>query len=250
MTLLGLKFPSPSGWITSRRVRQRQAEQAKNKTEEEADLSRLREWLPMIGTWFKSSRLPAEHDPYQSFIPNPKVTFIVHSPQDLVCGICQITELKFQHSKLGRVSRRRKAAFCDSVPVIAPCGHVAGSECMEKWLEENETCPFCREQLVHECGHRIPLQPITTDNIYFIPPTIPAGGSIPESCKYCYETDLFATAMARQNAAQRRFADAMAAYDITLLEDDLLAMLNAKEDFENLMSDHFRSPRLFRSTLW
>lgn len=42
----------------------------------------------------------------------------------------------------------KKAKENIETPVILPCNHIVGATCISKWLENADTCPMCRAQLV------------------------------------------------------------------------------------------------------
>ncbi|KAK3688570.1 hypothetical protein B0T22DRAFT_157838 [Podospora appendiculata] len=113
------------------------------------------------------------------FIPCPRLTFLIHKPDNLVCQICQETRLTFASH------RNTTTEWADNTPAILPCGHVFGFRCLERWLQISNTCAICRLAIRYECGHRIPPVAITAGTVLFLPRTIPYGGTIPSKCTQC-----------------------------------------------------------------
>lgn len=112
-----------------------------------------------------------------SYVPCPKITFLVDKPKDLVCEICLVSELKF---------RSCVRELTDNTPTILPCGHIAGYRCLKEWLRTHTNCPFCRMELKYNaCPHAITPRPVNKTNIHTIPKTIPEGGAITIQCKEC-----------------------------------------------------------------
>ena len=60
------------------------------------------------------------------------------NPEDRHCTICQEP---FQNP--GRITRSQSQR---ELAVRLPCNHVFGNECITRWLEEQDTCPYCRRR--------------------------------------------------------------------------------------------------------
>ncbi|KAH6692394.1 hypothetical protein F5X68DRAFT_200831 [Plectosphaerella plurivora] len=187
----------------------------------------------------RSNRSPVENDTFRSFIPYPKINFVIKSPEALICGLCQITPLKFGGDGLASIERRR-CLNPDSIPVITPCGHVAGANCMNTWLQADPSCPFCSMPLIYEeCGHRVHPKSVTNLDLGLIPPTIPEGGVIPRSCHSCHQVALYEIAEGLYDAAYDTLCDARAHYEDHAGHEELHLLLEATkklEGFENALS--------------
>ncbi|KAI0856646.1 hypothetical protein F4860DRAFT_395072 [Xylaria cubensis] len=114
-----------------------------------------------------------------SFIPSPKIAFLIDSPTNLICQICQQTPLKMAIS----------AADPDpSMIAILPCGHICCHDCSSSWLADHDSCPFCRIDLIHpNCKHKVQPRLIAQDTIHTVPETLPNGGAIGKMCFKCTE---------------------------------------------------------------
>lgn len=228
-----IRVPSSRRWITSRRIRLREAQKAE---QEEQQVSRLRTLLPKFGNWFKPTRGPIVEDPFCSFFPCPKITFLLDPPDDLICSICQETELVFPKDRYTYMADLDYDSL-DCIPVITPCGHVAGQTCMNTWLKSNRTCPFCRGPLTYECGHFIEPKRITPAEINLIPSTVPCGGVVPNDCESCTREKLLQAVQDRYQAAGHRLIDATARFQETSGFEEMIAMDEAWKEFENVQID-------------
>ncbi|KAI1734029.1 hypothetical protein F4680DRAFT_439809 [Xylaria scruposa] len=114
-----------------------------------------------------------------SFIPSPKITFLIDSPKNLICQICQQTPLKMAIS----------AADPDpSMIAILPCGHIACHGCISSWFTKSDLCPFCRIEMIHpKCRHQVQPRLIAQDTIHSLPETLPNDGAIGDMCFKCTE---------------------------------------------------------------
>ncbi|KAI0813802.1 hypothetical protein GGR55DRAFT_635952 [Xylaria sp. FL0064] len=116
-----------------------------------------------------------------SFVPSPKVTFLIDKPTNLTCQICHQAQLKLA------VTAEDPAP---DMACILPCAHIACCECMNAWLESHTSCPFCRVSLIHtRCKHQVKPRLIAQDTIHSIPQTVPNGGKIGAMCFRCTEKD-------------------------------------------------------------
>ncbi|KAI1386115.1 uncharacterized protein F4822DRAFT_306024 [Hypoxylon trugodes] len=115
----------------------------------------------------------------ESFFPNPMVTFLVDQPQNLTCQICLDMPVKLASRDHGGTA---------DLSAILPCGHVGCYHCLIASLEQNSSCPFCRERLVYEdCRHEVEPIPLTYGNIISLPKTLSKGGVIGKNCRACDE---------------------------------------------------------------
>jgi len=147
--------------------------------------ARGEELHPVRAGWLTREAL---YQPSESFIPCPKITFIIYKPRNLLCQICHESRLE------PRTDRVRPT---DRTPSILPCGHVAGLRCLSRWFShlladgKSPCCPFCRVNLEYpECGHPVPERPVTRENIYLLPPTLQDGGVLPKRCWDCSKPGL------------------------------------------------------------
>ncbi|KAI1277964.1 hypothetical protein F5Y07DRAFT_398109 [Xylaria sp. FL0933] len=116
-----------------------------------------------------------------SFVPSPKVTFLIDKLTNLTCQICHQAQLKLA------VTAEDPAP---DMACILPCAHIACYECMNMWLESRTSCPFCRVSLIHtSCKHQVKPRLIAQDTIHSLPQTVPNGGKIGALCFRCTEKD-------------------------------------------------------------
>jgi hypothetical protein len=156
----------------------------------------------------------------ESFIPCTKLTFLADraAPGSLMCELCQATHLVVMGVDYGRGSHgearqgsakyaHRDAASADSVPAFLPCGHVAGSACLGLWLEEHDSCPFCRATLRYrKCGHKLAPRPAAdVRDMHMLPATVPEGGAIPDRCTECFQAELEVDFQAKWARALQEF---------------------------------------------
>lgn len=160
-----------------------------------------------------------------SYVPCPKVTFLIDKPDDLVCEICLVSKLQFQPSVDG---------FSDATPAILPCGHIAGYSCLRKWLKTHHSCPFCRLDLKYElCDHSVPARPVDQANIHDVPRTIPEGGQIASQCKECRLRTSINCANTLWDANAERFREAREQFVRTRSPVDLAKAWALKVRIEN-----------------
>lgn len=170
--------------------------------------------------------------PKGSYVPCPKITFLVDKPEDLVCEICLVSKLKFSHDKSSK--------YTDNTPAMLPCGHVAGYCCLREWLKENHSCPFCRLDLNHElCDHYVKARPIYRGNIHELPQTIPEGGRIASQCRGCRrQTSANCTLLLCEGRADR-FREARGKFLESRNPADLAEVLIRKASLENAYAQIF-----------
>lgn len=99
--------------------------------------------LPAFSSWFQTHRI---YNPQESFFPFPKITFLIDRPPKLECQICRQAYCKIKSDT---------ELVDDTTFSMMPCGHVACSRCLDKWLRRHDSCPFCRSCLKYPgCGQR------------------------------------------------------------------------------------------------
>ncbi|KAI0431628.1 hypothetical protein F5Y09DRAFT_304225 [Xylaria sp. FL1042] len=117
----------------------------------------------------------------ESFVPSPKITFLIDRPTNLVCQICQQARLKLA------VTAEDPGP---DMACILPCGHIACNGCMNQWLDNHTSCPFCRATMTHKgCKHKVRPRLLAQDTIFGLPPTLSNGGKIGTTCFKCIEKD-------------------------------------------------------------
>ena len=182
--------------------------------------------LPLFSTWFEPHR---RYNPDESFFPFPKITFLIDRPAELLCQICREAkcEIESERDHLG-----------DSTFSILPCGHAAGSRCLQTWLRTHSTCPFCRFNLRYPgCGHKIPARPLTKESVHILPRTLSDRGNIPHLCARCLKKSLLIQAEARFEVAAHEFQQARRRFHHTGSEREEEIMMARREDFETVMQD-------------
>ncbi|KAH7198143.1 uncharacterized protein B0J16DRAFT_35197 [Fusarium flagelliforme] len=182
--------------------------------------------LPRFASWFQPHRC---YDPEESFVPFPKVTFLIDEPIGLECQICR------------QVSCQIKS---DAEPLdetnfsLMPCGHTACSRCLKKWFKTQDTCPFCRVDLVYPgCGHAIPTRSLTREGLHLLPRTLPDQGWIPSLCAHCLKEKLLTQAEKKFRQATQDFRAARLRFSQTQAIDDELIMLAKRDEFETVLRD-------------
>ncbi|KAH8764378.1 hypothetical protein F5883DRAFT_352079, partial [Diaporthe sp. PMI_573] len=112
------------------------------------------------------------------YIPCPKVSLSLDAEKLGNCGICHESQL---------LLRSQKKGLDDQTVAILPCGHIAGYECLKNWFSFNKSCPFCRITLQYQlCTHSTRLiRPLTRENLFSTPDTLPFGGTLPPQCLDC-----------------------------------------------------------------
>lgn len=157
---------------------------------------------PVTAGWIKIDGRYQEGD---TFVPLPKVTFLIDRPQNLTCRLCLVSEL--------RLSLNNQEQVTDGTPALMPCGHIAGAVCLNEAIESMNpgdlACPFCRYPLTYTgCGHRVPEQLLTEESVRVMPETVPNGGVVPALCSGCRQIRVQLTYRAMIRDAQ---TDVMAA---------------------------------------
>ncbi|KAH6996441.1 hypothetical protein BKA56DRAFT_571465 [Ilyonectria sp. MPI-CAGE-AT-0026] len=182
--------------------------------------------IPLLSSWFQPHR---KYNLDECFFPFPKITFLIDKPTKLRCQICREVECEMKPETL---------TVDDSTLSILPCGHGAGSECLKRWLQVNNSCPFCRLSMTYPgCGHVIPLRPVTTEGIHLLPRTLPDQGHIPLLCAGCLRDSLAAQAELRFGQAACAFQDARQRLHEGGGVEDEEALLMRREEFETILRD-------------
>ncbi|KAI0549224.1 hypothetical protein F4679DRAFT_547893 [Xylaria curta] len=177
-----------------------------------------------------------------SFIRSPKITFLIDSPTNLICQICQQTPLKMVIS----------AADPDpSMIAILPCGHISCHDCISSWLTYREICPFCRVELIHpKCKHQVQPRLIAQDTIHSLPETLPNDGAIGDMCFECTEEHTRHRSIQRLTDLAKRFERArLEAVDLGT-DEAVEAMRRAQEAFERVPEDDFLALARIRHHQW
>ncbi|KFH47146.1 putative RING finger protein-like protein [Hapsidospora chrysogenum ATCC 11550] len=181
-------------------------------------------------------------DSAQYFIPCPKITFIIDDPPPpkLTCQICRDTSFELRSVPLG-------IDVDDATFSLLPCGHVAGSRCLEKWCSAYGACPFCRMELHYPgCRHPVPPRPITDETIHVLPRTLPDGGALPSLCRECHWSWLAVDAERSLAARTQRFRTARERADRTGSAADEQRLLDLKDEVETGVRDELHYPYLSR----
>jgi hypothetical protein len=183
--------------------------------------------LPWFAPWFQPHRC---YDPKESFLPFPKVTFLIDEPIRLECQICRQVNCQIKS---------------DAEPLdepnfsLMPCGHAACSCCrLEKWFKTQDTCPFCRIKLVYPgCEHAVPARSLTNEGLHLLPRTLPDQGWIPSLCAQCLKARLLTQAEEKFRQATQEFRAARLRFSQTQATADELTMFSKREEFETVIRD-------------
>ncbi|KAI1820821.1 hypothetical protein F4861DRAFT_521541 [Xylaria intraflava] len=167
----------------------------------------------------------------ECFIPSPKITFLIDEPDNLVCQICQKTSLKMAITA---------ANPAPEMTAILPCGHISCYECMETWLAEHTSCPFCRTDLAHAgCSHQVQPRIIAQDTIHTLPETLKEGGKIGEKCFECAEKARREISLRRWAVLADKFQAARREAERRKTDEATEAMRKARKAFEQLPEDDY-----------
>ncbi|KAL6923562.1 hypothetical protein ACHAPO_001724 [Fusarium lateritium] len=214
-----------------RYLRTRATTQPKTQSQQTSTKSTPGSWikskiLPWFAPWFQPHRC---YDPEESFIPFPKVTFLIDEPIRLECQICHQANCQI---------RSDAEPLDESDFSLMPCGHAACSSCLEKWFKTQDTCPFCRSKLAYPgCGHAIPARSLTKEGLHLLPRTLPDQGWIPSFCAQCLKTTLMTHAEEKFQQAAQEFRAARQRFSQTQATADELAMFSKRDEFETVFRD-------------
>lgn len=197
-------------------------------------LANLRDQIRNSRLFHKArSNLPDWLQPFQkydvdeSFVPCPKITFLVDKPRPMLCQICRDSHFKL---------RCGTKPLADETFAILPCGHVAGSLCLTEWCEQHHECPFCRFKLKYpSCCHNIEPRMLTTTGIHLIPRTLPDNGEIPPKCDDCFKRDLLKAAHGNLSVSVKDFETKRRRAYFSGKRDDEKELQSAKEELESVM---------------
>ena len=169
----------------------------------------------------------------ESYFPCPKIAFLVMDTNDLTCGICLESGMRIR-------SINCDAKYSDHAPAILPCGHVAGLSCLERWLDEHGSCPFCREELLHElCLHSVEPQSLYYETIHGLPKTLPEGGRIADQCEDCSLRSAQGCARLVWSANKEMFTKALEQYKRSGSNEHLAKVWKLKNYIEELQKKSF-----------
>ena len=89
-------------------------------------------------------------------------------------GICKSGQQCKRMIKNGNVCKTHYTGECSvcleqitTSKVKTKCGHFFHKSCIEKWLEQQNTCPICRIQLVDFVTFRISIYPSNLSELHF-----------------------------------------------------------------------------------
>ncbi|KAG8667203.1 hypothetical protein FPOAC1_012028 [Fusarium poae] len=214
-----------------RYLRTRATAQPKTQSQQTSTKSTPGSWikskiLPWFAPWFQPHRC---YDPEESFIPFPKVTFLIDKPIRLECQICHQANCQI---------RSDSEPLDESDFSLMPCGHAACSGCLEKWFKTQDTCPFCRTKLAYPgCGHAIPARSLTKEGLHLLPRTLPDQGWIPSFCAQCLKVTLMTQAEEKFQQVAQEFRAARQRFSQTQATADELIMFSKRDEFETLFRD-------------
>ncbi|KAI1318418.1 hypothetical protein F5Y16DRAFT_134651 [Xylariaceae sp. FL0255] len=186
-----------------------------------------------------SPSLQKEATENESFVPSPKVTFLIDEPQNLICQICQQTNLRIALTASESGSDESNDG---EIPALLACGHIACKSCLDSWLEHNDSCPFCRILLRHTaapscCQHKVQPRLIAHDTIHSLPPTLPNGGKIGDRCHACLEKDHKKITLERMVEGAEKFRRAREKADRSGEKEDVEELRKVQRDWERLPED-------------
>lgn len=222
----------------SQEARQRNWKYLRSKRSRETPLTTLKERLrdsklvtkgkSLLPSWLQNRQ---GYDRDESFIPCPKITFLIDRPPTLLCQICRDARFRLRSSA-------DDGTVNDTTFSILPCGHIAGAQCLETWCNAYGTCPFCRLELCYPgCGHRVRPRHITHESIHLLPRTLPDGGTIPELCSKCLREHLVIEAGERFATAAHKFRETRRRVQRTGDPGDEQELLGIKGEIETVLRD-------------
>lgn len=178
----------------------------------------------------------------ESYVPSPKITFLIDNPDNLVCQICTQTRLK--------IAITAETPGPD-IPSLLPCGHIFCHGCIDAWLVDKKSCPMCRMTLVHKnCQHGVEPRLIAQDTIHTLPLSLPAGGKIGDKCLRCADKDRRKYSAERWARLAESFKVARSEAERLGTEDAVEGMRRAQKSFERLPEDDYWALSRMRHHQW
>lgn len=167
----------------------------------------------------------------ESFVPSPKITFLIDQPRNLVCQICQQAPLKLA------ITAEDPGPGMAS---IFPCGHISCINCINLWLASHTSCPFCRTTMIHpDCGHQVKPRLLAQDTIHSLPETLSNGGKISAKCFRCTERDRREISVERWTNLAERYKEARREAEIRGTDEAIEDMRRAQKAFERIPEDDY-----------
>ncbi|KAK4107930.1 hypothetical protein N656DRAFT_693211, partial [Canariomyces notabilis] len=153
------------------------------------------------------------------FTPDPIWTFC-QTDDNIVCPICMESKLTLPPDDVFETYSPP-----DTVPCLLPCGHVFGHRCLKRWLRNNNECPACRLDLQCVfCPHSIKPRMLTGISIWYLPKTIPEGGTFPRMCSACQRRKHLQQWSALCANLWTKYAESRLRYELSGAENDRVAM--------------------------
>ncbi|KAH6654666.1 hypothetical protein BKA67DRAFT_677185 [Truncatella angustata] len=212
-------------------------------------------WLPDPAVSIDDDHecVPA-YDDRENCFKDPKVTFLIDRPQNITCCLCYETKLQMKPSA--------DSPRSDADTVILPCSHAFCRGCLDRWVEDHQSCPSCRLRLVRDCGHAIEPRVIARDTIMALPPvldtTVDQGRHISRRCWTCRVRDQagnFARVVKRYRRCRRELAKCAAAGDDDgddggRAQEAKAAYDKAKKDFGQFSKNTTYENSMFVHSYW
>ncbi|KAK2066826.1 hypothetical protein P8C59_000610 [Phyllachora maydis] len=172
--------------------------------------------------------------PKGSFVPMPKITFLIDQPRNLKCDIC-LLDMEFG-APVARGTERPVGT-----PAMLACGHMACLRCLDKWVADKGTCPFCRLKLEYElCSHMMKAKPVDRESVHLLPKTLPEGGRLPDQCGHCTLKTSQKVAERLDAALAQPFREARERYAKTKSRKDLALLRGFKDVMDHAQNEVLR----------
>ncbi|KAI0970529.1 hypothetical protein F4678DRAFT_112340 [Xylaria arbuscula] len=172
-----------------------------------------------------------KHPSKESFVPSPKITFLIDEPSNLVCQICQQAPLKLA------ITAEDPGP---GITCILPCGHISCCGCMNIWFEKHSSCPFCRTGMAHtDCGHQVKPRLVAQDTIHSLPKTLSEGGKIGALCYKCTERERREVSVERWSKLAKRYKAARREAEDLGTDEAVDDMRKAQKAFEQIPEDDY-----------